>query len=353
MVPFFSEPENEIFAVEPGDIGYYPGRQTICIFYGDTEPFGRGERVREGDGGARRARAWGAEILQVGSIGVQMRRSDDEPTTSPPASPTSSPRRSPSATGRSRPAGGGTRRNARRGAAPSSTAGRVVTARTSSAPTPPAPRCVPAGAIVTAAGARGGRAQGVASSPRRRRRCRRQCAVPAPGGGASPKEPDGRQSGPTTAAVRRARSRPSTAQDAHDIAASTAEMIARLDRSPSSCGAPSRKRCSRLRQLSRPPMGRCRASSTRASTSSGSARRCRRCATRRRPAASPSPRSTTCSARSAPALRPPLQVVPGRLAGAARRRPALLRGPGRRAPRRVPPADREPARRHRSHAGVG
>ena len=24
MVPFFSEPENEIFAVEPGDIGYYP-----------------------------------------------------------------------------------------------------------------------------------------------------------------------------------------------------------------------------------------------------------------------------------------------------------------------------------------
>ena len=40
MVPFFSEPENEIFAVEPGDIGYYPGRQTICIFYGDTEPFG-------------------------------------------------------------------------------------------------------------------------------------------------------------------------------------------------------------------------------------------------------------------------------------------------------------------------
>src|SRR5229473_7304308 len=40
MVPFYAEPENEILDVTPGDIGYYPGRQTICIFYGDTQPFG-------------------------------------------------------------------------------------------------------------------------------------------------------------------------------------------------------------------------------------------------------------------------------------------------------------------------
>ena len=40
MVPFYAEPENEILAVQPGDIGYYPGRQTMCIFYGDTQPFG-------------------------------------------------------------------------------------------------------------------------------------------------------------------------------------------------------------------------------------------------------------------------------------------------------------------------
>jgi hypothetical protein len=40
MVPFYAEPENEILDVRPGDIGYYPGRQTICIFYGDTTPFG-------------------------------------------------------------------------------------------------------------------------------------------------------------------------------------------------------------------------------------------------------------------------------------------------------------------------
>jgi len=41
MVPFFADPENEILEVKPGDIGYYPGRQTICIFYGDTMPFGK------------------------------------------------------------------------------------------------------------------------------------------------------------------------------------------------------------------------------------------------------------------------------------------------------------------------
>ncbi|MGH2498095.1 MAG: cyclophilin-like fold protein [Ktedonobacteraceae bacterium] len=40
MVPFYAEPENEILNVQPGDVAYYPGRQTICIFYGDTTPFG-------------------------------------------------------------------------------------------------------------------------------------------------------------------------------------------------------------------------------------------------------------------------------------------------------------------------
>jgi hypothetical protein len=40
MVPFYAEAENEILNVQSGDIGYYPGRQTICIFYGDTQPFG-------------------------------------------------------------------------------------------------------------------------------------------------------------------------------------------------------------------------------------------------------------------------------------------------------------------------
>ena len=32
MVPFFAEQENPKLDVVAGDIGYYPGRQTICLF---------------------------------------------------------------------------------------------------------------------------------------------------------------------------------------------------------------------------------------------------------------------------------------------------------------------------------
>ena len=73
MVPFFCEPENEIFNVQPGDIGYYPGRQTICIFYGDTEPFGEVSVFAKVTEGLDTLRAWGREILTSGSIPVQMR----------------------------------------------------------------------------------------------------------------------------------------------------------------------------------------------------------------------------------------------------------------------------------------
>ena len=40
MVPFFAEQENGKTDVVAGDIGYYPGRQTLCLFYGETQPFG-------------------------------------------------------------------------------------------------------------------------------------------------------------------------------------------------------------------------------------------------------------------------------------------------------------------------
>ena len=40
MVPFFAEQENGKTDVVAGDIGYYPGRQTLCLFYGETKPFG-------------------------------------------------------------------------------------------------------------------------------------------------------------------------------------------------------------------------------------------------------------------------------------------------------------------------
>jgi hypothetical protein len=72
MVPFFCEPENEIFDVQPGDIGYYPGRQTICIFYGDTEPFGEVSVFAKVTEGLDVLRTWGKEILSIGSIPVQL-----------------------------------------------------------------------------------------------------------------------------------------------------------------------------------------------------------------------------------------------------------------------------------------
>ena len=74
MVPFFSEPENEIFAVQPGDIGYYPGRQTLCLFYGETQPFGEVSyvaRVRSNLDGLARC---GRKILETGSLPVRMER---------------------------------------------------------------------------------------------------------------------------------------------------------------------------------------------------------------------------------------------------------------------------------------
>ena len=39
MLPFYEGPENEVPSVAPGDIGYYPARQTLCLFYGEIVPF--------------------------------------------------------------------------------------------------------------------------------------------------------------------------------------------------------------------------------------------------------------------------------------------------------------------------
>tara|TARA_Y100001936_G_C16008485_1_gene632183 strand:+ start:434 stop:1318 length:885 start_codon:yes stop_codon:yes gene_type:complete len=41
MLSFYVPPgENEVPSVEPGDIGYYPRSQTLCLFYGEIMPFG-------------------------------------------------------------------------------------------------------------------------------------------------------------------------------------------------------------------------------------------------------------------------------------------------------------------------
>jgi hypothetical protein len=72
MVPFFTEQENPKFDVVAGDIGYYPGRQTLCFFYGQTQPFGEVSycaRVRSNLDGLARV---GRRILEVGHVAVRL-----------------------------------------------------------------------------------------------------------------------------------------------------------------------------------------------------------------------------------------------------------------------------------------
>ena len=68
MVPFYAEPANEILDVKPGDIGYYPGRQTICVFYGDTMPFGKVSVFARVTQGLEDLTAIGDLILEKGVI---------------------------------------------------------------------------------------------------------------------------------------------------------------------------------------------------------------------------------------------------------------------------------------------
>lgn len=73
MVPFFCNPENEILNVEPGDIGYYPGRQTICIFYGDTKPFGKVSVFAKIVEGLDQLRPVGRKILRQGPLPTKLK----------------------------------------------------------------------------------------------------------------------------------------------------------------------------------------------------------------------------------------------------------------------------------------
>ena len=72
MVPFFAEQENPKLNVVAGDIGYYPGRQTICLFYGETQPFGEVSyfaRVRSNLEGLGRC---GRRLLEAGHLPVRL-----------------------------------------------------------------------------------------------------------------------------------------------------------------------------------------------------------------------------------------------------------------------------------------
>ena len=72
MVPFYADAENEILNVKPGDIGFYPGRQTICIFYGDITPFGRVSLFAKVVDGLPACAAAGKKILKSGPIKASM-----------------------------------------------------------------------------------------------------------------------------------------------------------------------------------------------------------------------------------------------------------------------------------------
>src|SRR5262245_52828192 len=72
MVPFFADQENPKLNVVPGDIGYYPGRQTICLFYGETKPFGEVSyfaHVRSNLEGLARC---GHRLLETGHLPVRL-----------------------------------------------------------------------------------------------------------------------------------------------------------------------------------------------------------------------------------------------------------------------------------------
>jgi len=74
MVPFFAEQENPKLDVVAGDIGYYPGRQTLCFFYGETKPFGEVSycaRVRSNLDGLARL---GRRALEAGHVAVRLER---------------------------------------------------------------------------------------------------------------------------------------------------------------------------------------------------------------------------------------------------------------------------------------
>lgn len=72
MVPFFCEGENLKLDVTAGDVGYYPGRQTLCIFYGDVTPFGAVAHVGRVVDNLEGLRGLGARALDEGCFDVEL-----------------------------------------------------------------------------------------------------------------------------------------------------------------------------------------------------------------------------------------------------------------------------------------
>lgn len=83
MVPFYAEPENEILDVKRGDIGYYPGRQTFCIFYGKVVPFGKVSVFASVTESLEALQTLGAQALAKGLLPLSIRLDGSSPASSP------------------------------------------------------------------------------------------------------------------------------------------------------------------------------------------------------------------------------------------------------------------------------
>jgi len=73
MLPFVAADENPATSVAPGDIGYYPSRQTLCLFYGQIMPFASVTvfaRVLPDD--LPSARAAGQAVLRAGALPARL-----------------------------------------------------------------------------------------------------------------------------------------------------------------------------------------------------------------------------------------------------------------------------------------
>lgn len=69
MLPFYADHENQVSSVSPGDIGYYPTRQTLCVFYGTIMPFAGVSLVAKVvPNDLAKAQEMGKQILDAGSL---------------------------------------------------------------------------------------------------------------------------------------------------------------------------------------------------------------------------------------------------------------------------------------------
>jgi hypothetical protein len=71
-VPFFDAPENERLDVSLGDICYYPGRQTLCLFYGETKPFGTVSVLGTAEADLEALGRIGQRVLEEGNLPVRL-----------------------------------------------------------------------------------------------------------------------------------------------------------------------------------------------------------------------------------------------------------------------------------------